>query len=58
MLVARPFGSASISTAFSHGSSSDVSNRTFVSDRKRSSASSRFTPITPPRGPVIPTSVM
>ena len=30
----------------------------FVIVRKRSSASSRFTPITPPRGPVIPTSVM
>ena len=55
--VARPSASASISTAFSHGSSSEVSKRTFVSVRKRSSASSRFTPITPPRGPVIPTSV-
>jgi len=29
-----------------------------VSVRKRSIASSFFTPITPPRGPVMPTSVM
>jgi hypothetical protein len=55
--VARPPASASISTAFSQGSSSEVSKRTFVSITKRSSACSRFTPITPPRGPVIPTSV-
>jgi hypothetical protein len=41
-----------------HGSSFEVSKRTCVSVRNRSSACSRFTPITPPRGPVIPTSVM
>ena len=46
-----PSPSASTSTAFSHGSSSEVSKRTLVSVRKRSIACSRFTPITPPRGP-------
>ena len=48
---------ASTSTALSHGSSSEVSKRTWVSLMKRSSACSRLTPITPPRGPVMPTSV-
>ena len=43
--------------AFNHGSSSEVSKRTCVSVRKRSTACSRLTPITPPRGPVMPTSV-
>ena len=52
-----PPPSASTSTAFSQGSSSEVSKRTLVSVRKRSIACSRLTPITPPRGPVMPTSV-
>ena len=55
--VARPSASASISTALIHGSSDEVSKRTLVMVRKRSSADSFFTPITPPRGPVMPTSV-
>jgi hypothetical protein len=42
----------------SHGSSSLVSNRTLICVRSDSMACSRLTPITPPRGPVIPTSVM
>lgn len=54
---ARPPGSASITTAFSQGSSSEVSNRIGVIVRNRLSACSRLTPITPPRGPVMPTSV-
>jgi hypothetical protein len=57
MPVARPASSESTSTAFSHGSSSDGSNRVGTWVRNLSSASSRRTPITPPRAPVIPTSV-
>ncbi len=55
--VARPSPEASTSTALSQGSSVAVSNRTFVIVVNRRNASSFFTPITPPRGPVIPTSV-
>ena len=55
--VARPSPFASTSTALSQGSSSEVPKRTLVIVKKRASASSRLTPITPPRGPVIPTSV-
>ena len=55
--VARPESSASISTAFSHGSTSDGSNRVGTWVRNLARACSRRTPITPPRAPVIPTSV-
>src|SRR5207302_9253534 len=55
--VAWPPASASTRIPFSHGSSSAVSNFTGIIVRKRSSAWSRRTPITPPRAPVIPTSV-
>ena len=47
-----------ITTAFSHGSSSEVSKRTGICVTIDSIACSRLTPITPPRGPVMPTSVM
>lgn len=57
MPVALPESSASISTAFSHGSSSDGSNRAGTWVRNFSSACSRRMPMTPPRAPVIPTSV-
>ncbi len=55
--VARPSSPASTSTPLSHGSSSALSKRTAVMRRNFSSASSFFTPITPPRAPVMPTSV-
>jgi hypothetical protein len=57
MPVARPESSASISTAFSHGSTSDGSKRVGTWVRNLARACSRRTPITPPRAPVIPTSV-
>jgi uncharacterized membrane protein len=57
MPVARPESSASISTAFSHGSSSDGSKRVGTWVKNLARACSRRTPITPPRAPVIPTSV-
>jgi hypothetical protein len=57
MPVARPESSASISTAFSHGSSSDGSKRVGTWVKNLANACSRRTPITPPRAPVIPTSV-
>jgi hypothetical protein len=57
MDVARPESSASMTTALSHGSSSDGSNRVGTWVRNLSSACSRRTPITPSRAPVIPTSV-
>jgi hypothetical protein len=57
MPVARPESSASMSTAFSHGSTSDGSKRVGTWVRNLASACSRRTPITPPRAPVIPTSV-
>jgi Glycosyltransferase family 87 len=57
MPVARPESSASISTAFSHGSSSDGSKRVGTWVRNLARACSRRTPITPPRAPVIPTSL-
>jgi len=47
-----------MSTPISHGSTSDVSKRTGICVSSPSSACSRLTPITPPRGPVMPTSVM
>jgi hypothetical protein len=57
MPVAVPESSASTSTAFSHGSSSDGSKRAGTWVRNLVRACSRRTPITPPRAPVIPTSV-
>jgi hypothetical protein len=57
MPVARPESSASMSTAFSHGSTSDGSKRVGTWVRNLARACSRRTPITPPRAPVIPTSV-
>ena len=47
-----------MTTPLSQGSSSAVSNRTDMWVRSDSIACSFLTPITPPRGPVIPTSVM
>ena len=47
-----------MNTPISHGSSSEVSNRTGICVSSDSIACSRLTPITPPRGPVMPTSVM
>jgi Glycosyltransferase family 87 len=55
--VARPASSASMATALSHGSSSDGSKRVGTWVRNLARACSRRTPITPPRAPVIPTSV-
>jgi len=55
--VARPESSASTSTALSQGSSSDGSNRVGSWVKNLSSACSRRTPMTPPRAPVIPTSL-
>jgi hypothetical protein len=55
--VAVPESSASTSTAFSHGSTSEVSKRVGTWVRNLARACSRRTPITPPRAPVIPTSV-
>jgi hypothetical protein len=49
---------ARMTTPLSQGSSSDVSNRTDIWVRSDSMACSFLTPRTPPRGPVIPTSVM
>jgi hypothetical protein len=57
MPVAEPASSASISTPFSQGSSSEGSNRAGTWVRNLARACSRRTPITPPRAPVIPTSV-
>ncbi len=45
-------------TPISHGSSLEVSKRTGICVTSASTACSRLTPITPPRGPVMPTSVM
>ncbi len=47
-----------ITTPFSQGSSAEVSNLTDIWVRMDSMACSFLTPITPPRGPVIPTSVI
>ena len=47
-----------MTTPLSHGSSSEVSKRTCICVTSDSIASSFLTPITPPRGPVMPTSVM
>jgi hypothetical protein len=49
---------ARMTTPLSHGSSSEVSNRTDIWVRMDSMACSFLTPRTPPRGPVIPTSLM
>jgi hypothetical protein len=57
MPVAVPESSESMSTAFSQGSSSDGSNRTGSWVRNLLSACRRSMPITPPRAPVMPTSV-
>jgi hypothetical protein len=57
MPVARPELSASITTPFSQGSSSEGSKRVGTWVRNLVRACSRRTPITPPRAPVIPTSV-
>jgi len=58
MASARMADEHLITTPFSHGSSADVSKRTDIWVRSDSIACSFLTPITPPRGPVIPTSVM
>jgi hypothetical protein len=55
--VAVPESSASIRTAFNHGSTSEGSKRVGTWVRNLARACSRRTPITPPRAPVIPTSV-
>jgi len=57
MASARGGCDALISTPISHGSSVEVSKRTGIIVASDSIACSRLTPITPPRGPVIPTSV-
>jgi hypothetical protein len=55
---ARMDSVARTTTAFSHGSSVEVSNLTGICVAIASIACSRLTPITPPRGPVMPTSVI
>jgi hypothetical protein len=57
MPTALPAASASIRTPLSHGSSSAGSNRAGTWVRNLVRACSRRTPITPPRAPVMPTSV-
>jgi hypothetical protein len=57
MPTALPAPSASIRTPLSQGSSSDGSKRVGTWVRNLARACSRRTPITPPRAPVIPTSV-
>jgi len=57
MPVAVPESSASMTTALSQGSSSDGSKRAGSWVRNLSSACSLRTPMTPPRAPVMPTSV-
>jgi hypothetical protein len=57
MPVAAPESSASITTALSQGSSSDGSKRIGTWVRNLARASSRRTPMTPPRAPVMPTSL-
>jgi hypothetical protein len=57
MPVALPESSASMTTALSQGSSSEGSNLAGTWVRNLSRACSRRTPITPPRPPVIPTSL-
>ena len=54
---ARPAEEARTTTALTQGSSSDGSKRTDIWVRRLSMACSRTTPSTPPRAPVIPTSV-
>jgi hypothetical protein len=55
---ARSDWDARITTPLSQGSSAEVSNRTDIWVRSDSIACSFLTPITPPRGPVIPASVI
>jgi hypothetical protein len=55
---ARSDWEARITTPLSQGSSAEVSNRTDIWVRSDSIACSFLTPMTPPRGPVIPTSVI
>jgi hypothetical protein len=55
---ARSDFAARMTTPLSQGSSSEVSNRIDIWVRMDSMACSFLTPRTPPRGPVIPTSVM
>jgi len=57
MASARPGCDAVMSTPMSHGSSSEVSKRTGIIVASDAIAWSRLTPMTPPRGPVMPTSV-
>jgi hypothetical protein len=57
MPVALPESSESMTTAFSQGSSSEGSKRLGTWVKNLARACSRRTPITPPRAPVIPTSV-
>jgi hypothetical protein len=47
-----------ITTAFSQGSISDASHRTGICDFRDSIDCSLITPMTPPRAPVMPTSLM
>jgi hypothetical protein len=57
MPVALPESSASMTTPLSHGSTSDGSNRAGTWVRNFCRACSRRMPMTPPRAPVMPTSV-
>ena len=56
--LARIGSSERMITPFSQGSSVEVSNRIGICVTIDATACSRRTPITPPRGPVMPTSVM
>jgi hypothetical protein len=58
MASARIASEQRTATAMSQGSSSDVSKRTDIWVASERMACSLRTPMTPPRGPVIPTSVM
>jgi hypothetical protein len=58
MASARSASEQRTATAMSQGSSSDVSKRTDIWVASERMACSLRTPMTPPRGPVIPTSVM
>lgn len=57
MAVAEPASAASMTTALSQGSTSEGSNRVGSWVRNLASACSRRMPMTPPRAPVMPTSV-
>jgi hypothetical protein len=58
MASARSASEQRTATAMSHGSSSEVSKRTDMWVASERMACSLRTPMTPPRGPVIPTSLM